>query len=82
LNNGGINVEEEKLKKIVREGYTKIAKKTGSCCGSQVPSCGSAEMNRKISKKIGYSEEELESVPQGANLGLGCGNPVALASLK
>jgi len=75
-------VEEEKLKKIVREGYTKIAKKKGSCCGPEVPPCGSAEMNKEISKKIGYSEDELTAVPKGANLGLGCGNPVALASLK
>jgi SAM-dependent methyltransferase len=37
---------------------------------------------RGISKNIGYTEEELEAVPEGANLGLGCGNPVALASLK
>jgi ubiquinone/menaquinone biosynthesis C-methylase UbiE len=39
-------------------------------------------MSEKISRRIGYSEEELSSVPKGANLGLGCGNPVALASLK
>ena len=37
---------------------------------------------KEISKGIGYSEEEMSSVPDGANLGLGCGNPVALASLK
>ena len=35
-----------------------------------------------IGKKIGYTEEELKAAPEGANLGLGCGNPVALASLK
>jgi len=63
-------VEEEKIKKIVKEGYAKIAKKESSCCGPG------------ISKKIGYSKEELGSVPEGANLSLGCGNPVALASLK
>ena len=39
-------------------------------------------MHEEISKKIGYAEEELRSVPEGANLGLGCGNPVVLASLK
>jgi SAM-dependent methyltransferase len=38
--------------------------------------------SEEVSKKIGYSEEEMSSVPEGANLGLGCGNPVALASLK
>lgn len=35
-----------------------------------------------FSRKIGYTEEDISSVPKGANLGLGCGNPVALASLK
>jgi len=75
-------VGEEKIKKIVREGYAKIAKKKGSCCGSTVSCCDSPKISEEISKKIGYSEEELASVPEGANLGLGCGNPVALASLK
>jgi ubiquinone/menaquinone biosynthesis C-methylase UbiE len=67
-------VKEEKVKKIVRKGYAKIAKQTCSCCGGAEP--------QEISKSIGYSDEELSSVPEGANLGLGCGNPVALASLK
>jgi ubiquinone/menaquinone biosynthesis C-methylase UbiE len=39
-------------------------------------------MSREISRRIGYSEEEISSVPEDSNLGLGCGNPVALASLK
>ncbi|MFC2024617.1 methyltransferase domain-containing protein [Chloroflexota bacterium] len=39
-------------------------------------------MTESISKQIGYTEEELQTVPEGANLGLGCGNPVAMASLE
>jgi SAM-dependent methyltransferase len=39
-------------------------------------------MSDEISRRIGYSEQEIGSVPEGANLGLGCGNPIALASLK
>ncbi len=70
-----IKTREEKIKKIVRESYTKIAKQDSSCCGS-------TDLAQDISKKIGYTEEELKAVPEGANLGLGCGNPVALASLK
>ncbi len=70
------------IRKKVREGYGKIARGEGShyttgeasCCGSPDPG--------KLSKKIGYSEDEMNEVPDGANLGLGCGNPVALASLK
>jgi ubiquinone/menaquinone biosynthesis C-methylase UbiE len=46
-----------------------------SCCGTDNLTVG-------ISKKIGYSDEEIKTVPEGANLGLGCGNPVAIASLK
>jgi len=46
------------------------------------PCCGSVDLAEDISKKIGYSDEELKTVPEGSNLGLGCGNPVALASLR
>jgi len=71
------------VKRIVREGYAKIAKKEKPCCGSATP-CDSTivNMSKEISRRIGYSEEEISSVPEDANLGLGCGNPVALASLK
>ncbi|HEX9862406.1 MAG TPA: arsenite methyltransferase [Candidatus Bathyarchaeia archaeon] len=65
-------MKEEKVRKMVREGYGKIAKTEQCGCG-----CGSG-----ISQQIGYSSSELESVPEGADLGLGCGNPVALASLR
>jgi len=76
-------MDEENVRKIVRKGYAKIAKKETSCCAATTDPCGcSAPTSDEISRKIGYSEEELSSVPEGANLGLGCGNPVALASLK
>ncbi|MDH5376317.1 MAG: arsenite methyltransferase [Candidatus Bathyarchaeota archaeon] len=75
-------MEKEKIKKVVREGYAKIAKTEDSCCGSTVSCCDSTNVHDETSKMIGYSEEELRSVPEGANLGLGCGNPIALASLK
>jgi ubiquinone/menaquinone biosynthesis C-methylase UbiE len=57
---------------MVREGYSKIAKAEKGCCG-----CGS-----EVSESVGYSQTELGSVPAGADLNLGCGNPVALASVK
>jgi arsenite methyltransferase len=75
-------MKEEEIKKVVREGYGKIAQKDLSCCGPATSCCGSQELVQDISKKIGYSDDELKVVPEGANLGLGCGNPVALASLK
>lgn len=74
-------MEEEKIKKNVREGYAKIAKE-GLCCSPATSCCGSPTTYEELSKKMGYTEEELEFIPEGANLGLGCGNPVALASLK
>ena len=68
-------MKKEKIRKMVRKGYGKIAKQESSCgCG-----CGSAT---NVSQQVGYSKEELSSVPKGADLNLGCGNPVALASLK
>jgi len=75
-------MKDSEIKQVVREGYARIAKQ-GSCCSSPVSSCcGSPGSVQDISKRIGYTKEELEAVPQGANLGLGCGNPVALASLR
>jgi arsenite methyltransferase len=67
-------MEEKKMRKMVREGYGKIAKADNCSCG-----CGCGP---NVSENIGYSSEELESVPDAADLNLGCGNPVALASLK
>lgn len=77
-------VKKDEIKKVVREGYAKIAQERSSCCAPATPStcCGSSDLTQDISKFLGYTEEELKSVPEGANLGLGCGNPVALASLK
>jgi len=74
-------MREEEIKKVVRKGYAEIAKKESSCCAPADTCCGSTDLAQGISKAIGYSDEELTSVPEGANLGLGCGNPVALASL-
>ena len=75
-------MKEEEVKKVVRENYAKIVKKEGSCCSQASSCCGTSDMAANISKNLGYSDQELKSVPEGANLGLGCGNPTALASLK
>ncbi len=75
-------MDKGEIRKVVREGYAKIAKQGSSCCASSKSCCGSTDLVQDISKNIGYSQEELNAVPKGANLGLGCGNPVALASLK
>jgi SAM-dependent methyltransferase len=75
-------MEKEEVKKAVREGYARVAKQESSCCATSGYCCGGTAVAKDISMAIGYSEEEMGSVPEGANLGLGCGNPVALASLK
>lgn len=74
--------KKEKLKKVVREEYAKMAKQERSCCAPVQSCCGTGNIAQEISKQIGYTEDDLKTVPEGANLGLGCGNPVALASLK
>ncbi len=75
-------MKEGEIKRAVRKGYADIAKRETSCCGPVSSCCGSPEVIQDTSEKIGYSEEELNAVPEGSNLGLGCGNPVALASLR
>ncbi|MGD0995749.1 MAG: arsenite methyltransferase [Candidatus Bathyarchaeia archaeon] len=74
-------MKEEKIKKLVRNRYAKVAKTSGSCCASPI-SCCSGPTSKEVSSMIGYSEDEMTAVPEGANLGLGCGNPTAMASLK
>lgn len=75
-------MKDEEVRKAVRESYGKIAVNDNTCCGpTSNCGCGSVSTQDAISKAIGYSDEELKAVPEGANLGLGCGNPTALASL-
>lgn len=69
------------IKKIVKESYAKIAQFSGGCgCGSC--GCDSNIIIQKQSGQRGYSQDEMNKAPSGSNLGLGCGNPVAIASLK
>lgn len=73
---------QDETRKKVREGYAKIVTQGSSCCTPVDQNCGTAVTKNDISLLMGYSDEELKALPEGANLGLGCGNPVALASLK
>ena len=75
-------MRKEQIKKVVRDGYAKIAKQDSPYCLPVNSCCGGTDLAQNISKSIGYTEEELKAVPEGANLGLGCGNPLALASLR
>ncbi|MEA5097103.1 MAG: arsenite methyltransferase [Burkholderiaceae bacterium] len=77
------DVQKDEVRAIVRETYSQVAKAPAACgCG---PSCCSNTDNTIASVKaeaFGYSQEDTESVPEGANMGLGCGNPQAIAALK
>jgi SAM-dependent methyltransferase len=75
-------MKRETIKTVVREGYARIAGKGDPCCGPVESCCGGPDPAQDMSKKIGYTDEDLRMAPNGANLGLGCGNPVALATLK
>src|SRR2546428_13381575 len=79
-------MDQADIKERVRARYGTIAEASGttdcytpaaSCCG---PSTASTAEGK--SRQMGYSESELASVPEGANLGLGCGNPQAIAALR
>jgi SAM-dependent methyltransferase len=70
---------KEEQRQAVRERYARAAAESEPCCGSDCCGEGSAE---DTSRAVGYSARELAEVPDDANLGLGCGNPTALASLR
>ncbi len=73
------------IRQAVREEYGKIAQSAGRSCCAQ--SCCGAESGKhagaaETAQALGYSLEEITAVPEGSNLGLGCGHPQAIASLK
>lgn len=74
-------MKDSNIKKLIKEGYAKVATTNSTCCISS-SCCSGPNLAENISKNIGYKEEDIKTVPQGANLGLGCGNPLASASLK
>ena len=78
-----INIEKtEAVREKVRAGYEQIAKSGGSCCSKGSNECGTGASSEELARVIGYSAEDLSALPEGANMGLSCGNPNALALLK
>lgn len=84
-----MSVNKEEIRAYIRKNYAKVAINKGKgtgCCGSS--GCCSSGDNvsfkdaKEAAKELGYTVEELANIPEGANMGLGCGNPVAIASLK
>jgi arsenite methyltransferase len=81
-------LEDKKVIDAVQDHYSRIAKSTANlscCCGSDVDPDTEAMLSadpKDLSGQMGYSADEMSAVPDGANLGLGCGNPTALAGLS
>jgi ubiquinone/menaquinone biosynthesis C-methylase UbiE len=83
MNKNDISNGPEAVRAAVREGYGKIAGSGGACCDSSRACCGSSPVAcEDLAKHIGYTSEELAALPDGANMGLSCGNPNALAALQ
>jgi arsenite methyltransferase len=79
--------QADEIRQNVRNSYSEVAEasNSGDCCGEQSSCCGvssDAAINTLVSTRLGYSEGDLDSVPDGADMGLGCGNPRAIASIK
>ena len=81
-------MDKERVHDIVKAGYAAVAKEKTGCCGPPAaeadPCCGttSTDARADTATRIGYSEQDIAGAAADANLGLGCGNPTALASLK
>ncbi|MCX6093401.1 MAG: arsenite methyltransferase [Candidatus Bipolaricaulota bacterium] len=72
-------MNDNNVRKAVRERYGERARSGGCGCSSSRSCCGAS---KPVSEAIGYSKDELRAIPEGADLGLGCGNPTAMASLR
>jgi SAM-dependent methyltransferase len=72
-------MKDEKIKDVVRATYSQIAERSQqSCCSG----CGCGVSPSAQAEAVGYLKEDLENVPEGAAMGLGCGNPIAIAELR
>lgn len=75
------------IRQNVRASYSQVAEasNSGDCCGETSSCCGVSSddaINTLVSTRLGYSADDLAAVPKGADMGLGCGNPRAIASIK
>jgi len=77
-------MKKDKIRQAVRTNYGKVAQagNSGCCPSSSCCSPGGASSADVVSKQLGYSNEDVSAVPEGANMGLGCGNPQTIASLQ
>jgi SAM-dependent methyltransferase len=71
-------IDPETIRDHVRTRYGEIAENGGGCCAA-IDCCGT---DKNYEQQLGYVSAEIASVPEGSNLGLGCGNPIAIASIR
>lgn len=80
---GMVQQDAAAVTRVVRERYARVASEEGSCCdGSCCGGEGGGDTAERVSRSIGYSDQDLAELPEGSNLGLGCGNPTAIARLR
>jgi SAM-dependent methyltransferase len=65
----------DEIREAVKQDYSRVVERSSGCCGS------GPIHPEETARRIGYSDDEIQAAPDGANLGVGCGNPTALASL-
>lgn len=79
--------QADDIRQNVRDSYSQVAEasNSGNTCGTESSCCGVSSddaINTIVSTRLGYSKDDLEAVPKGADMGLGCGNPRAIASIQ
>jgi arsenite methyltransferase len=79
--------QADEIRQNVRESYSQVAESSnsGDSCGTESSCCGvsdDAAINSLVSTRLGYSDNDLKNVPEGADMGLGCGNPRAIAGIQ
>ena len=87
IDRASVQKQADEIRQNVRESYSQVAEasNSNSSCGTESSCCGvsdDAAINALVSTRMGYSEDDLDKVPEGADMGLGCGNPRAIASIK
>jgi len=79
--------QADEIRQNVRESYSQVAESSnsGDSCGTESSCCGvsdDAAINALVSTRLGYSDNDLKNVPEGADMGLGCGNPRSIAGIQ
>ncbi len=80
-------LRHDEIRQKVRDSYAEVAEasNSGDCCGEASSCCGVSDdtaINTLVSTRLGYSQDDLDAAPEGADMGLGCGNPRAIASIQ